>query len=276
MRTINKARKDLQIMVNIDNQVIGFTGTVAVYDANIYIDTRDGTGYEAVITKLMPLIHKLAAKYYFLGNMPEDAEQDVALYMLEGIPKYDPRKGTKLSTFLEMRIDRLLINKIRDKGRFCNSATFLNISSFRATCECGNSFSVTVAKNDEDLICEQCGKVVGNKVSINTPEVTESSLFNIGNIEADEEGTMDRLSMNDYALIGQVQLSAEEQIIANERIEALMERNDSKLAEIVDLVCYKDCSVKDAAKQVGISNAYANLKLKRLKDKRVVRDLFER
>ena len=65
-------------------------------------------------------------------------------------------------------------------------------------------------------------------------------------------------------------------MITNEKVDILIDRRDDKLAEIVKLMCYDDYSIKDIAKELGISNAYAYLKLKKLKDKKQIKELFGR
>jgi len=279
MKTINiKKKSDLEIFVDIDNRPRGFAGTIAIYDSAIYVDTRNGTGYEAVINKLAPLIHKFMSKYHFTGNGPEDTQQDIALHIIEGIPKFDPRKDVKLSTFLEMRINRRLINEIRDKNRIYKNATFLNVASFRATCKCGNTFTVTVSNDDSDIMCEQCGSKIEikKKISVNSPEVSESMLFHITNGNMEDVETLDRLPLDDYNIIGNKQVSVEDQVILKEDMSSLLEDEDPKLVEIINLIYFQDYSIKAAAEKVGISSAGANIKLKKLQDNKIIKELFNR
>ena len=266
---------DIQVFVDMNDQVLGFIGTLMVNGRSIYVDTRDGTGYKSVLEGLGALITDLSTKYYFLGNTREDTRQDIILLMLEGIPKYDPRKGTRLCTFLTMRTNRLLANTIRDKSRFLRNATFLNVTSFHATCECGNSFSATIAKNDEEIVCDRCGKAIINKMLINTPEVTESGLYFTKDGE-EKPGNIDGLSLNDLDIIGNPQVAVDEQVMAKERMDMLTDLRDAKMDEIIGLICYQDYSITDAAERVGMSNGGVNMKLKKLRDRKVVRDILGR
>jgi len=279
MKTINiKKKRDLEIFVDAENRSFGFAGAAQVYDAAIHIDTRNGTGYQDVINKLAPLIHKFMSKYRFIGNRDEDTRQDIILFILEGIPMYDPRKQVKLSTFLEMRINRRLINHLRNKTKIYKNATFLNVSSFKATCACGASFVVAMPDDDSDIICDKCGNKVESKKKMhtNSPEVNESSLFNRLNANVEFSETLDGLPLDDYNIIGNSPVSTEDKVILKEDLDAFLENEDEKLVEIINLIYYQDYSVKDAAEKVGISGAGASMKLKNLQNNKIIKELFNR
>ena len=108
MKTINSRRQIRhKVEIFIDPKTgknNGFVGFVTLYDAEIYVDTRDGTGYSEVIKKLEPLICRFAHKYHFNGNAFEDTKHDVIVHILEGIPKYNPNKEMKLSKNLSKKI----------------------------------------------------------------------------------------------------------------------------------------------------------------------------
>ena len=217
MRTINaSSTSDLQVFTDADGNYSGFAGTVLLYNAAIYIDTRDGTGYKEAIDKLNPLVYKFMSKFYFSGNSYEDTKQDIILHILEGIPTYDPRKPVKLSTFIEMRVNRRLINELRDKSRIFKNATFLNVSSFNFTCECGNNFTITISNDDDrKIICNSCGDEIKikKKLSINTPEVNDSDLFRqIQRRENDQDvQKIDELPLDDYCIVGNKQIMLDHQ-----------------------------------------------------------------
>lgn len=278
MKTINVASKsDLKVFTDSEGKHVGFAGTVLLYDSAIYIDTRDGTGYEETITKLTPLIYKFLSKFYFGGNSYEDTKQDIILHILEGIPKYDPRKDVKLSTFIEMRVHRRLINELRDKSRIFRNATFLNVSSYHFTCKCGNNFVLTISNDESEVLCNSCGKriKIKKKVSVNTPEVNESMLFHIDE-DRGHDSVIDELPLTDYNLIRSSQKPVDEQVITREDMNILLENEDPKIAEMVRLIYFYDYSIKAAAEKVGISSAGANIKLKKLQDNKMVRELFNR
>ena len=187
MKTINSRkasveRKALETFYDSKTGIpTGFCGTVRLYDVDIYIDTRTGNGYDEVIRKLNPLIHKFMAKFHFNGNSAGDTRHDIIVHILEGIPKYNPNKNTKLSTFIEMRVNRRLINELRDKSRISKNATYLNIGTFHVVCQCGNDFIATINNGElSQTICQECGRSLAGavkKVPINTPEVNESMLY---------------------------------------------------------------------------------------------------
>jgi len=282
MKTINVSSKsDIQTFTDDSGNYSGFAGTVLLYNLAIYIDTRDGTGFENAIEILNPLIHRLMSKFYFSGNSREDTKQDIILHILEGIPKYDPRKGVKLSTFIEMRVNRRLINELRDKSRIYKNATFLNISSFNFTCECGNNFTLTVNNNDNrTIICNSCSNEIKikKKVSVNTPEVNDSDLFRQLRRDNDqnEAQKIDELSLDDYSIVGNRQCPLDEEIIIREDVQTLINESDPTIAKMLDLIYFHDYSITSAAEEVGMSSAGANIKLKRLRRKKSIRDVFNR
>ena len=120
MKTVNIHKdKEMEVLIDKDTKVrLGFAGWINIDNESVYVDTRNGTGYDIVIKKLDRMIKFLASKYKFSGFTFEDAKQHVCMHVLEGIPKFDPtRENVKLSTFLQMRIQRRLINEIRDNSR---------------------------------------------------------------------------------------------------------------------------------------------------------------
>ena len=130
----NKSRKqcgETEVFVDPVTKVQnGFVGNAMVYDQSIYIDTRDGTGYDKVIEKLGALIYKFSNKYHFNNNSFEDTKHDVIIHILEGIPKYNSNRNAKLSTFLEMRVSIRLYKLANAQKYKCASK---NIKYFRGT-----------------------------------------------------------------------------------------------------------------------------------------------
>lgn len=274
MKTINgKKHNNIEVFRNNETQEIcGFAGTVELYDSKIYVDTRNGTGYDDVITKLRPLIHKLATKYKFSGNTIKDTKHDVIVHILEGIPKYDPSKNTKLSTFLEMRVNRRLINELRDKSRISKNATYLNTGLYNITCKCGNHFVVRCDPNCTDhKACGECGEEITKntkKLSVNTPEINESSLEfedSYGDILSEQVATLDKNNT-----------SFDINVIFMHDMKEWLKNEDPRIVKIIELMYFKDYSIKAAAETVGLSGAGANMKLKELARNRIVRELFGR
>lgn len=110
MKTINKSN---------------FSGPVTVYNKSIFINIDSGEGFHKVFKHMKGAIHhftKIGIKIYKNVSF-EDVRQEICLFMLEGIVKYNPEKNTALSTFLHKYIHNKLIDKIREKKDLTN---FLN------------------------------------------------------------------------------------------------------------------------------------------------------
>lgn len=277
MKTINSKKldrtsEDIQLFKNESTEKSEgfFVGTVQLYDKEIYVDTRDGTGYKEVIENLSPLINKFALKYHFNGNSFEDTRHDVIVHILEGIPRYDPSKNAKLSTFMEMRINRRLINSIRDKSRVSKNATILNINSYSVTCDCGNSF---IAKLDKNYCgtCYDCGKEITKhtkKVLVGTPEINESMVTPDVNEKSIEH--------EDTDLWGEKIRPIDEEVIFMRDMACWLREEDPRVVKALELIYFGDYSKAAAAKEVGLTSAGLGLKIKDLRKKRIVQEIFGR
>ncbi len=276
MKTINskkntQSHEDFRYFIDEETgECSGFAGTVTLYDSKIYVDTRTGIGYKEVIEKLKPLIHKLANRYHFNGNLFEDTRQDIIVHILEGIPKYDPHKDTKLSTFIEMRVNRRLINEIRNRSRISKNATYLKVGVFNVQCDCGHSFIHKLGEFYE-IKCHECGRVIDDntkKMPMTIPEVSESMLRPGGLYE----------NMPDYQdpIIGDEAECIDESVIFMHDMRKWLENEDPRVVKILELIYFQDYSIKAAAEEVGLSGAGANMKLKELANNKLVRELFNR
>jgi len=279
MKTINSKKSEntaLEIFVDPKTQeYLGFAGIVSLYDTHVYIDTRNGKGYDEVIKKLGPLIHKLMSKFHFNGNASSDTKHDIIVHILEGIPKYDPSKNTKLSTFIEMRVNRRLINELRDKSRISKNATFLNIGTFHVVCQCGNDFIITLSNSDESTAtCSACGKSLAQakkKVAVNTPEVNESMLY------VDDGLRQTSLQISDHEhILHEADRPVDEDVIFRHDMLNFLETADPRIVKIFELIYLHDYSIKAAAEEVGLSGAGANMKLKDLQYNKMIKELFDR
>jgi RNA polymerase sigma factor (sigma-70 family) len=281
MKTINSKRKsksDGAPEIFVDKKTSeyhGFAGNVMLYDSEIYIDTRTGTGYDEVLKKLRPLVHKLMSKFHFNGNASSDTKHDIIVHILEGIPKYDPRKNTKLSTFIEMRVNRRLINELRDKSRISRNATFLNVGTFHVVCQCGNDFVATISNSEENVAtCPECGlslEKAKKKVSVNTPEVNESMLY------IDDELHQTTIQISDHdQIIREADKAVDDDVIFKHDMCKFLETADPRIIKIFELMYFHDYSIKAAAEEVGLSGAGANMKLKNLQDNKIIQELFDR
>lgn len=286
MKTINITSNELQIFTDPKtNEYSGFAGIVQLYDSKIYVDTRTGKGYDKVIAKLGKFIKYLSSKYNFSGLSIDDVRQNIALYILEGIVKYDPRKNTKLSTFLQMRIDRRLINEIRNQGRDIRNPTILRTTLYSIVCKCGDKFVLSINNDDDirDSLCKVCGNVLKNaKVYvINHPPQTLDSNMLLQKLEVDRGRPVnidDVLSPNSYdiPMVYGKKPDLEEEIDEKRSIAKLLESEEPKTRKLLELICFDDHSIKSAAKEVGMSHTHANNKIRRLKNKQHVKEMLEK
>jgi len=283
MKTLNSKNninRHIKIF-NKDDKYCGFSGIVKVVNKNIYVNTATGSGYEKVIKELRGMINFLAAKYKFSGAPFDDRKQNVIIHILEGIPKYDPRKNTKLSSFLQMRINRQLINELRNESRISRNATFLKIGTFYVTCKCGASESINIPAKDDlnDYKCTSCEssfKDARQIVTTSTPELNSSDLCS----SRDDSENTDKLEYMSQNIYGD-SIFGKEDDLSNmaEYMHDLynwLKDEDPRVAKIVELVCYKDYTITDAARCVGLTGAGASLKLKSLRKKKVVREILGR
>lgn len=276
MKTINGKKHDknceeIQLFVDQEtDEVCDFAGVVELYDSKVYIDTRDGTGYDLVIEKLKPLICKFAVKYRFAGNTFDDTRHDIIVHILEGIPKYNPQKNAKLSTFIEMRVNRRLINELRNRSRISRNATYLNVGMFNVSCDCGRNFVIKVDKLGYRK-CLDCCRLISDikkKVPINTPEINESMLT--------PSGLYENCNDSNTLTINNEPEQIDEDAIFTLDMKNWLKDEDPRVVKIVELIYFKDYSIKAAAEEVGLSGAGANMKLKDLSKNKMVRELFGR
>ena len=261
MKTINKRKTKVSsnIKVFTDKQTgknCGFAGEIEVYDSKIYIDTRNGTGYDKALKKLEPLVYKFASQFNFNGNTFDDTRHDIIVHILEGIPRYNPNKNTKLSTFIEMRVNRRLINDLRDQSRMSKNATFLNYGLYNIKCKCGTNF-IEKLDNFTQCKCVGCDEHVDNakKIPIGVPEIS------IG-------GSYDDYSKSPEFL--------DDEAIFMCDMGQWLNDEDKRVVKIIELIYFGDYSIKAAAEKVGLSGAGANMKLKNLAKNKVVKEIFNR
>jgi RNA polymerase sigma factor (sigma-70 family) len=286
MKTINLKNKIKTFHDHRTNEYLGFAGTVKLYNKEMYVDTRNGVGYDKVIKTLDRYITHLAYKYNLsnLGFVFEDTKQHIIMRILEGIPKYDPNRKTTLSTFLHMRIERRIINEIRNASIDSKNPTVLKTSLYSVMCECGCKFMISTSGDEkvEDTECYWCNKTIENAkiFSINAPPESINTVFKIQSLtDEDNRITIEDVISDDSFDIPMVfgeKPKLENRTALKYDIEKWMKSEDPKVKKLVELVCFKDYSIKAAAEVVGISHTGATNKLKRLKRKKIIRDIFNR
>lgn len=274
MKVINSKQCNTRVFINKETKKqTNFAGIIDVYDTKIYVDTRNGTGYDKVISKLKPLIHKLANKYHFSGNTREDTEQDIIVLILEGLPKYDPRRNTKLSTFIEMRVNRRLINEVRDSSIFTKNATFLNVATYQITCKCGETVILTLNKNEKlNRNCDVCGRSLMNstkKLLVYIPEINGAAFA-----EKEEYDRYINSNQDFSSMFCEKPDECSAMFVSD--LEKVLENEDPRVAKIIRLHCFCDYSIKAAAEQVGLTGAGGNLKLKKLAKNQSIKDILGR
>lgn len=276
MKTINVSKdKELEIFTDSKTEeFLGFAGWINIDNEKVYVDTRDGTGYDKIINKMSKLIKYLASKYKFNNFTFEDSKQNIAMHILEGIPKFDPRKNIKLSTFLQMRINRRLINEIRDDSRFYRNATLLNVQNFSVTCACGVSISLSLHSDEKisDKNCLECGASLNGakKRAISQSEVSlDNTILTDNAAPSDSENMVENVN-----IFGEPKGIDEDTIIAKKDIKEWMKDEDPRIIKLIELICFDDYSIKDAAEIAGISNAGANIKLRNLRKNKKIREIL--
>jgi len=221
----------------------------------------------------------LAHKYRLKGNAFEDNKQNIIVHILEGIPKYNPFKNTKLSTFIQMRVERRLINEIRNESRLSRNANYLNVQAYNIICNCGSEYPVTVAKRRmlSHIICSKCGSRASEQriLGYSSPEISlESVLEKCSNGDAVQDMSILQNSSSD--ILNTQDNHPDDKIIYMHDIQKWLEKEDPRTAEIVKLICFQDYSISAAAEKVGLTGAGVNMKLKSLKSKKIVRELLGR
>ena len=281
MKTIN-SKNNTKIFTDPETgKYAGFAGTVELYSSSVYVDTRTGKGYDAVMKGLDRLISYLASKYRFDGFTFEDNRQHIAVHILECLPKYDPRHNVKLSSFVQTCVNNRLINEIRKQGRLTRNSTTLRICSYSVECaECKSNFDITVSFDDDikNHTCNVCGYTIDetNIVRINKPELSLGMVFaqrskiDRSNGGIDDQSNCDS-SDKSLPVLSNVPRALDDEIIDKCDIEALieeLENDDPVIAKFVKLYCCEDYSIYAAAKAVGLSGTGATLKLKSLQQRR--------
>ena len=236
----------VELLYNEQQEYIGFAGPVKVRNQDVLIDTRTGLGYDKVIDILGDMIGFLACKFDFDGFTSEDNKQHVVLRILEGIPKFNPNKDTQLSTFLQMRISRLLINEIRNANRFCRNATSLNVKAYSYRCACGHTFYAN--KSDKIDCCDSCQLPI---------DKSKRHWIHKSTVSLDE--------LSD-GYIGQHSRALD----TNKKVEELdllscIKDESDEIKEIVCLLYFEGQTIKDISEKLGLSATSIYNKIKSLK-----------
>lgn len=221
-----------------------FEGIVEVYNEEFYVDTETGMGLDSVLRKIDPLLCKMASKTYLPGFSFDDIKQELACIAIDGIRSYNPDKEVKLSTFLHIHLNNKLISRIRSENRQSNDAFLLEGEEDGAEAK--------IRRVREELHFSQC-----------TP------------LSADEGMAFENTIASDDGLYSGPGDNFED-VEFEVSLEKLTDKLDEKTSKIIKLVYYDDYSIKDAAKEVGLSGWAASMRLKNLSEKRFFREVFDK
>lgn len=253
-----------------------FSGEIEIYNDKIYIDTKSGKGYDELIKKLEKFINYMAFKYDLEGQENDDMKQNIVVHILESLNKFDPNKGMKLSTFLQMRIYRQIINEIRDQGLSCNNPTILKTKLYSASCNCGNKFTIVLHDDDNisDCLCNNCNERVDSKKSfqINAPPISINSIR-----DCFDKSIANNVLCSDNDNIGIIANHPKKFADEVERkldLQKFFNQQDPKMCEALNMICFDDRSIKDAAAKVGMSYSGLSNKIKKLKGSNKLREVL--
>lgn len=221
-----------------------FEGIVKLYKEEFYVNTRTGVGLDSVLKKIDPLLNKMASKTYMRGHSFEDIKQEIVILAIDGVRSYDPKKQAMLSTFLHIHLKNKLISKLKKDNSLSKDAFGLK--------EKNSSDSLRKARS----------------------EVSIESLFTDNNKGSGESFASDVLSEEKYSLHGDPKNNFSK-INFKVSLNSLLEKISPDVSDAIKLMYYEDCSIKDASKAVGMTEAVLRNRLKRLSKNRLFQDIFE-
>jgi RNA polymerase sigma factor (sigma-70 family) len=227
----------------------GYRAFVDVYDDRYYIDTNTGEGFDKVLAKMDRLLNKFASTMYMYvsGYNFEDAKSELSIIAIEGIMTFDPHRDVKLSTFLHKHIHNKKITFIKSENKASKDASSLR------TKDAGDGKKIKKVR--EELYFSQFKTPIGGRGSRRSDcDESHTTLFEN---TISELGKLDKLEF---------ELS----------LDKICEKLDLNTRKIIELMYYKDCSIKDAAEEVGLSGWAASIELKKLAPKTYVKNVFQK
>jgi Zn ribbon nucleic-acid-binding protein len=167
------------------------------------------------------------------------------------------------------------------------NATTLNLHYYSVWCQkCKNNIDIAVSEKDDinDHVCSACGYKMESDFA--TPyskqEISLEYIFSFkhdSDVISNQSDGQKMMSENIISSLYNLQKAADEELIEKYDLESLLndlKEKDPCVAKLIDLHCFKGYSIKDAAKEVGLSGMGASLKLKNLKRKLKVKETFGR
>ncbi len=81
-----------------------------------YLQTRDAAARDELVEHYLPLVIAIARRYEHCGEPLEDLVQVGAIGLLHAIDRFDPARGTQLSSFAIPTIEGEIRRELRDRG----------------------------------------------------------------------------------------------------------------------------------------------------------------
>lgn len=216
-----------------------YKGNVKMYDEVYYVDTETGQGIDKVLKKIDPLLCKMASKTYISGHTFEDIKQELGIMVIKGIKSYDPSKNTALSTFLHGHLRNKLISKLKSENKMSNDANLITS---------GEESEAKIRRAKEELSFSQCGSRYNDGEEVPFEYSLEES-------DGFYKSPVRRFEDLDFEV----------------SVRRIAKKLDPKTSRILELVCFEDYTIKDAAEEVGLSGWAASIRLKNLADKQAIR-----
>ena len=221
----------------------GYRAYVQVYDETYYVDTFTGEGFDKILSKIDPLLCKNASTTYISGYTFDDIKSELTIIALEGIKAFDPTREVKLSTFLQTHLHNKKISKIRSQNKLSNDA-----------------FGLHEKGEDVDL----------TKIR----KAREEIHFSAFAPPAEGEGVLFEHSISDDGGLHSSFKNTFEEVNFKTSLMKISSKIDSKTRKIIELVCFEDYSIKDAAREVNLSGWAASMRLKKLARKGAFQSVF--
>lgn len=266
----------LDIDEPLENKNHGFIGKAFIYDEEIFVNTFTGEGYDVVVSRMKNYIDWYSGKIRLAGFDRDDIKQLIVMILLDGIRRYNPELKIKLSTFLYVHIRNRIISRIKEETRQSLNATY-NAPLYKFVCPCGVTYS---SSKNEMTSCKSCKAPVDDTWKIRAEHCEPISLDGIMSSMNDEESNdkASRIHFNSQhnnSLIDFFgKIDSTEDIDRNLDFSNILDSEDEITCKIAKLMYNDDYSITDAAKEVGLTCWAASLRLKKLKNKKHIREFF--
>lgn len=272
--------KEVKVICDENGKQTGIVGNVDINGTSIFVDTRSGAGYKEILDSMGGIIKKFCKKVNFSDFSDEDVSQHISMYAIEAVPKYDPRKSVKLSTFIYMYIKNMLVNDFVHNSRFRKNATTLRLSPYRIKCKCGYTNEVKIEHDTDlkkiDLKCKNCMAELRDAESFHRSSRQEVLLFENNalseSIDSDFGSSFDQGVFDDY--MGK-RFKTVEDIDKDIDIKCIIDGCPEDIKRALRMICFDGVSILAASKEVNISPSLLYLRIKNLSKESNVKKLFD-